>query len=73
MQYLWTEYGYLGDNSETPSSVIMYAKKRFIKKPTILQCNNNNCFKWRSWSEPPCNYDFKYPDNWTCEASRGLK
>jgi hypothetical protein len=32
MQYFWTETGYLGDTSDTPSSDIMYAKKRFMRK-----------------------------------------
>jgi hypothetical protein len=50
MQYFWTETGYLGDTSDTPSSDIMYAKKRFIPTCTNISTiyvmhNFTNCYE----------------------------
>ena len=71
MRDFWTEFGYLDENCDIASLEGRFVKKRFVKIPSVVQCDQ--CLKWRSWPNAPVNCEKEYPDCWSCENLHGDK
>lgn len=67
----WKEYGYLHDDIDVPDNTASFAKKRFFRIPTVIQCND--CLKWRKIETKSIymdRMDSVFPDGWSCNNLR---
>lgn len=64
----WRPYGYTDMNFNfLPSDEDQYKRKRIQNTCLLVQCDNENCLKWRTlaWNRKNIEPDFP-PDNWQC-------